>query len=149
MKLLLAQDVKNVGKVGDIVNVKPGHGRNFLIPQGLAVIPTDRNIELIAEERKKREAAEAQRRQRLGEAVKALEGTSITIRAQANEQGHLFGSVNEREIAAALQELGHKINESQIMLAEPIRTLDRYQVPVRLAEGFDAHIDLWVVPSES
>lgn len=148
MKLLLAQDVRNLGKVGDIVNVKPGHARNFLLPQGLAVVPTETNIQRVAEERKRREAAEAERRQRLGEAVKALDGTSITIRAQANEQGHLFGSVNQREIAAALQELGHKISEEQIMLAEPIRTLDRYQVPVRLAEGFDAHIDLWVVPSE-
>ncbi len=148
MKLLLAQDVKNVGKVGDIVNVKSGHARNFLLPQGLAVIPTENNIQRVAEERKRRDAAEAERRQRLGEAAKALEGTSITIRAQANEQGHLFGSVNQREIAAALQELGHKITDDQIMLAEPIRMLDRYQVPVRLAEGFDAHIDLWVVPSE-
>jgi large subunit ribosomal protein L9 len=148
VKLLLAEDVKNLGKVGDIVNVKPGHARNFLLPQGLAVVPTEGNIQRIAEERKRREAAETQRRQRLGEAVKALDGTSITIRATANEQGHLFGSVNEREIAAALQELGHKITEDQIMLAAPIRTLDRYQVPVRLAEGFDAHIDLWVVPSE-
>ena len=88
-------------------------------------------------------------KQRQAEAAAALEGTSVTVKAQANEQGHLFGSVTEQNIADALQALGHKIAADQIMLAEPIRQLDRFRVPVRLADGVEATIDLWVVPLEA
>lgn len=149
MKLLLAQDVKDLGKAGDIVNVKEGYARNYLLPKGLGIQPTDGNIKRVEDTRKQREADEKARQQRLREAAKVLEGTSVTIKAQANEQGHLFGSVTEKDIAGALQALGHKIDESQILLAEPIRQLDRFRVPVRLAEGVEAAIDLWVVPEEA
>lgn len=149
MKLLLAHDVKDLGKAGDIVNVKGGFARNYLVPHGLAVQPTQGNIKRVEDGRKQREADEKARQQRLREAAKVLEGTSVTIKAQANEQGHLFGSVTEKEIAAGLQALGHKIDESQVLLAEPIRQLDRFRVPVRLAEGVEAAIDLWVVPEEA
>jgi large subunit ribosomal protein L9 len=149
VKLLLAQDVKDLGKAGDIVNVKEGYARNYLLPKGLGIQPTDGNIKRVEDTRKQREADEKARQQRLREAAKVLEGTSVTIKAQANEQGHLFGSVTEKDIAGALQALGHKIDESQILLAEPIRQLDRFRVPVRLAEGVEAAIDLWVVPEEA
>jgi len=149
VKLLLAQDVKDLGKAGDIVNVKEGYARNYLLPRGLGIQPTEGNIKRVEETRKQREAEEKARQQRLREAAKVLEGTSVTIKAQANEQGHLFGSVTEKDIAAALQAMGHKIDESQILLAEPIRQLDRFRVPVRLAEGVEAAIDLWVVPEEA
>lgn len=149
MKLLLAQDVKDLGKAGDIVVVKTGHARNYLIPQGLAVTPTEANLRRVEDQRKQREADEAARRQRLAEAAATLEGTSVTVKAQANEQGHLFGSVTEKDIAEALQEMGHKVSQEQILLAEPIRQLDRFRVPVRLADGVEAVIDLWVVPSDA
>lgn len=149
MKLLLAHDVKDLGKAGDIVNVKAGYARNYLVPQGLGIRPTSGNIERVEATRKQREADEKARQQRLREAAKVLEGTSVTVKAQANEQGHLFGSVTEKDIAGALQQLGHKIDESQILLAEPIRQLDRFRVPVRLAEGVEAAIDLWVVPEDA
>lgn len=149
MKLLLAHDVKDLGKAGDIVNVKPGYARNYLVPHGLAVRPTEGNIQRVEDNRKQREADEKARQQRLREAAKVLEGTSVTVKAQANEQGHLFGSVTEKDIAGALQALGHKIDDSQILLAEPIRQLDRFRVPVRLADGVEAAIDLWVVPEDA
>jgi len=149
VKLLLAQDVKDLGKAGDIVNVKEGYARNYLLPRGLGIQPTEGNIKRVEETRKQREAEEKARQQRLREAAKVLEGTSVTIKAQANEQGHLFGSVTEKDIAAALQAMGHRIDESQILLAEPIRQLDRFRVPVRLAEDVEAAIDLWVVPEEA
>ena len=148
-KILLASDVKDLGKAGDLVTVRDGYARNYLLPQGLAVEPTPGNVKRIEALRKKREAEEAAKRQRLGAAAKALEGASVTVRAKANEEGHLFGSVTQKEIADALKALGHDVVEAQILLAEPIRQLDRFRVPVRLAEGFEATIDLWVVPEEA
>ena len=145
----MASDVKDLGKAGDVVTVRDGYARNYLLPQKLAVEPTAGNVKRIEEMRKKREAEEAAKRQRLGAAVKALEGVSVTVRAKANEEGRLFGSVTEKEIAAALRDLGHEVVEGQVLLAEPIRQLDRFRVPVRLAEGFEATIDLWVVPEEA
>jgi len=149
VELLLAHDVKDLGKAGDIVSVKAGYARNYLVPQGLALVPTDANVRRVEEDRKRREAEVTARKQRQAEAAAALEGTSVTVKAQANEQGHLFGSVDEKDIAEALQALGHKIDAGQIMLAEPIRQLDRFRVPVRLADGVEATIDLWVVPLEA
>jgi large subunit ribosomal protein L9 len=149
VKLLLASDVKHLGKTGDIVTVKAGYARNYLLPHRLAVQPTEGNIQRIEDNRVAREADEKARRQRLKEAAAVLDGTSVTVRAQANEEGHLFGSITEKDIAAALQDLGHKIDETQIMLAEPIRQLDRFHVPVRLSDGVEATIDLWVVPQEA
>jgi large subunit ribosomal protein L9 len=149
VKLLLAEDVRHLGKAGDIVDVRDGYARNYLVPQGLALIPTQGNIERVEEMKKKRVADVVARKARLAEAAAILEGTSITIKAQANEQGHLFGSVTHKDIAAALQALGHKIDADQVLLAEPIRMLDRFHIPVRLEEGFEANIDLWVVPEEA
>jgi large subunit ribosomal protein L9 len=149
VKLLLAQDVKHLGKAGDVVTVKEGYARNYLLPHGLALVPSAANIARVEAERKQREAEEAARRQRLTEAAAALEGTSVIVKAKANEQGHLFGSVTQKEIAEALQAMGHRIGQEQVMLAEPIRQLDRFRVPVRLAEGVEANIDLWVVPVDA
>ena len=149
MKFLLAEDVKPRGKAGDIVDVKAGYARNYLVPHGLVLEPTEGNVQRVEQMHKEREAEMAARRQRLTEAAEALEGTSITLKAHANEQGHLFGSVTEKDIVAALQELGHKISADQIKLAEPIRQLDRFRVPVQLGEGVEANIDLWVVPAEA
>jgi len=149
VKLLLARDVVDLGKAGDIVTVKTGYARNYLIPQGLALAPTEGNLRRVEQDRKQRQAEETARQKRLAEAAAVLGGTSVTVKSQANEQGHLFGSVTERDIAEALQAMGHKITEDQIMLAEPIRQLDRFSVPVRLDEGVEATIDLWVVPIDA
>jgi len=112
VKLLLAEDIKNLGKAGEIVEVTSGYARNYLVPQGLGLVPTEGNIKRVEELGKQREADRQAHRQRLAGAVTALEGTSVTVKAQANEQGHLFGSVTQRDIAAALQEMGHKIGGS-------------------------------------
>ena len=149
MKVLLANDVKNLGQAGDMVTVKDGYARNYLLPKGLALNPTAGNVKRVEEEKKKRDADQAARQQRLGAAKAALEGVAVTVKAKANEEGHLFGSVTEAEIGAALRKLGHQVVDAQILLAEPIRQLDRFHVPVRLAEGFEATIDLWVVPEEA
>jgi len=147
MKVLLRQDVESLGVIGDVVDVRPGYARNYLLPQGLAVEPTEANLRRIEEERKQRERQRKARLETLKGIASRLDGTSVTIKAKANELGHLFGSVTEKHIAEALKEEGFEVEPEQVALAQPIRTLDKFRVPVRLAEGIEAEVDVWVVPA--
>jgi large subunit ribosomal protein L9 len=147
MKVLLRQDVPNLGLVGDTVEVGEGYARNFLLPQNIAVKPTPGNLKRLAEEKVARELTEKQRVEALRAVAAKLTGLSITIKAKANELGHLFGSVTEEHIAEALAAEGYKVATTQVALAAPIRTLDKFRVPIRLADGVEAEIDVWVVPA--
>jgi large subunit ribosomal protein L9 len=147
MKVLLRQDVPNLGLVGDTVEVGEGYARNFLLPQNIAVKPTPGNLKRLAEEKVARELTEKQRVETLKAVAAKLTGLSITVKAKANELGHLFGSVTEAHIAEALAAEGYKVAPSQVALAAPIRTLDKFRVPIKLAEGVEAEIDVWVVPA--
>jgi large subunit ribosomal protein L9 len=146
MKVLLRQDVPNVGLIGDVVEVGEGYARNYLLPQHIAVTPTAGNVKRIEAEKVARELAAKQRLEVLKAIAAKLTGTSVTIKAKANELGHLFGSVTEQHIADALAAEGYKVELSQVALAAPIRTLDKFRVPIKLAEGVEAEIDVWVVP---
>lgn len=145
MKLILKEDVEHLGYVGDVVEVKVGYARNYLLPQNLALSPTPHNIKSI--ERARAEAAE-QRRLREEERRSAAErvaGTEITIRAAANAEGVLYGSVGPREIAAALRQEGHTVETEQVELHSPIRQLDNVVVPVRFTQDLTVEIKVWVV----
>ena len=147
MKVLLRQDVPNLGLVGDTVEVGEGYARNYLLPQNIAVKPTAGNLKRLAEEKVARELTEKQRVEALRAVAVKLTGLSITIKAKANELGHLFGSVTEEHIVEALAAEGYKVAPTQVALAAPIRTLDKFRVPIRLADGVEAEIDVWVVPA--
>ena len=147
MRVLLRQDVPEVGVIGDVVEVRSGYARNYLLPQNLAVEPNDANLKRVEQERLDREKRAKERLETLKGIASRLAGASVTIKAKANELGHLFGSVNESHIADALVAEGFKIGPEQIALAAPIRTLDKFRVPVRLAEGVEAEVDVWVVPA--
>jgi large subunit ribosomal protein L9 len=147
MKVLLRQDVPNLGVIGDIVEVGAGYARNYLLPQNLAVAPTAANLKRIEDEATQREVAAKQRLDTLKALAAKMTGLSVTIKAKANEQGNLFGSVNEEHIVEALAEEGYKVAPAQVALAAPIRTLDKFRVPIKLAEGVEAEIDVWVVPA--
>jgi len=147
MKVLLRQDVPNLGVIGDIVEVGAGYARNYLLPQNLAVAPTAANLKRIEDEATQREVAAKQRLDTLKALAAKMTGLSVTIKAKANEQGNLFGSVNEEHIVEALAEEGYKVAPAQVALAAPIRTLDKFRVPIKLAEGIEAEIDVWVVPA--
>jgi large subunit ribosomal protein L9 len=147
MKVLLRQDVPNVGTIGDMVEVNTGFARNYLLPQHLAVQPTPANLKRVEQEKVDRVLKEKQRLEALKAVAAKMNGLSITIKAKANEQGHLFGSVNEEQIVEALAAEGYKVGATQVALAAPIRTLDKFRVPIRLAEGAEAEIDVWVVPA--
>jgi len=147
MKVLLRQDVPNLGVIGDIVEVSAGYARNYLLPQNVGVAPTAANLKRIEEEATQREVAAKHRLDTLKALAAKMTGLSVTIKAKANEQGNLFGSVNEEHIVEALAEEGYKVAPAQVALAAPIRTLDKFRVPIKLAEGVEAEIDVWVVPA--
>ena len=147
MKVLLRQDVPNLGVIGDIVDVSAGYARNYLLPQNVGVAPTAANLKRIEEEATQREVAAKHRLDTLKALAAKMTGLSVTIKAKANEQGNLFGSVNEEHIVEALAEEGYKVAPAQVALAAPIRTLDKFRVPIKLAEGIEAEIDVWVVPA--
>ena len=146
MKVLLRRNVSKLGQIGDVVEVRDGYARNFLIPQGLAVIPSEGNIRAVEREKEAYLAELARRRAELETQAKLLQGKEFTITARANEEGHLYGSVGPAQIAAAIGKDGILIEPEQILLDEPIRRLDKYEIAVRFAEDVEAGIVLWVVP---
>lgn len=145
MKLLLCKNVPKLGIVGEVVEVAAGYGRNYLVPCGLATAPTETNVRALAEARR---IAEEDRIRELGllkSLVARLEGVEVTIRAKANEDGVLYGSVGPKEIAQALQEEGHPVFEDHVSLHAPIRHLDNISVELKLGEGLCSTIKVWVV----
>ncbi|MHC5108294.1 MAG: 50S ribosomal protein L9 [Planctomycetota bacterium] len=145
MKLLLCKNVDKLGIVGDVVIVKPGYGRNYLVPQGLATEPTETNMRALAEARKIAEAERAHMLAELKALAERIEGVEVIIRARANEQGHLYGSVGPREIAAALEEEGFPVKTEQIILPNPIRQLENnMSVDLKLGDA-TAAVNVWVV----
>ncbi len=145
MKLLLCKNVEKLGIVGDIVNVAAGYARNYLLPHGLATEPTETNIRRLAEARKIAERERAELLGRLATLAEALEGVEVTIRAKANEEGVLYGSVNQKDIVQALEEEGHYVKEDHILLPAPLRHLDNVSVELLLADGIRSSIKVWVV----
>ncbi len=145
MKLLLCKNVDKLGIVGDVVNVAAGYARNYLLPHGLATEPTETNIRRLAEARKIAERERAEMLGRLATLAEALEGVEVTIRAKANEDGVLYGSVSQKDIVEALEEEGHYVKEEHILLPAPLRHLDNVTVELSLADGIRSSIKVWVV----
>jgi large subunit ribosomal protein L9 len=145
MELLLCKTVEHLGIVGDVVNVSPGYARNYLLPQRLATEPTEANRRAVAEARRQAEIELAKHRAVLEELAKRLEGVEVTIHARANEAGVLYGSVGRREIAAALNADGYGVLAEKVQLRDPIRTLDKTEVEIRLADDLRPTVKVWVV----
>lgn len=145
MKLLLRRDIPNVGLAGDVVEVKQGYARNYLIPHHLGVEPTKANMKAIEED--KRQAAEERARRRVALEAEAarMREVEVTIAAACNPEGRLYGSVGPREIAAALRDQGHAVETKQVRLPEPIRQLDTLTVPVIFADDLSVEVKVWVV----
>jgi large subunit ribosomal protein L9 len=150
MKVILKEDMSNLGVAGDIVDVKPGYGRNYLIPQGLAYAASAANVKRVeaekkvGEERKRRDYLEARRQS------SQLEGASLVFRARAGEEGKLFGSVTNGDIADRLNERGmdFQVDRRSIQLDEPIKAVGEYRVPVRLAPEVIVEVEVRVEASE-
>lgn len=145
MKLILREDVKGTGTAGEIIEVKPGFARNYLIPRGLAYMATNSNIKIFDfEKQQKVKKVELQ----FVEAEKKkieLEKVSLTTTVKVSEDGRLFGSVTQQNISDLLKEKGFDINHRKIILDEPIKELGVYEVGISLAPGIEALIKVWVV----
>ncbi|MFA6470603.1 MAG: 50S ribosomal protein L9 [Candidatus Latescibacterota bacterium] len=145
MKVILRENVKGTGASGDIIDVKPGFARNYLIPQGLAYISTDRNIKIIdLEKQQKMKKLELQFAEAERQKVE-LEKVSLTTSVKVSDDGKLFGSVNSQSISDLLKEKGYDINHRKINIEEPIKELGVYEVTIDLAHGIEAHVKVWVV----
>ena len=148
MKVLLCEDVEKLGWLGDVVEVKEGHARNYLLPQGLAKVATEGNIRAIAEEKGKRAKERIREKSRLEEAAKAVDGAEAVLAAKANEQGYLFGSVTARQIAENLREQGFEVADKIVELAEHIKEVGTHSVTLRFAGDLTAVVNVVVVAEQ-
>src|SRR5213078_4400090 len=146
MKVILTDEIRGLGARGDIVTVKDGYARNYLIPKNLAREASPGNLKGIEQERKKWTLLAQQEKDVAAKAAEAVKGTKITIEKRTGEQGQLFGSVTSNDIADALEAKGHKVDKRRIELAHPIKTLGTHDVEVRLHKDVTAHIQVEVVP---
>ena len=147
MDIILLKDYQGLGSAGDIVNVKPGFARNKLIPEGVGLRASKRNI-AIAEERKTTELSRKERENAsLESLLKTLSKTEITIESQVGEEDKMFGSITSIDIHKALEEKGVKIERSAILLDEPIKALGIYHVSVKVSSDKTGDVKLYVIKS--
>ena len=145
MKVILREDVANLGKAGELANVRDGYGRNFLIPYGKAVLASEKNVREL--EHQKRVIFQRQAKLKgAAEAVASKLGAlQVTVKRKVGEQDKLFGSVTNKDIADELGRMGAEVDRHAIELAEPIKALGTYEVPVKLFAGVGAVVKVWVV----
>ena len=147
IQLLLIQSVESLGKQGEIVEVRPGYAQNFLIPQGLATIVTDHHRRMVEKHRARLHEIENARMSQLRDLANELSKQSVTIEANANDEGHLYGSVGPPEIAAALKKIDMPFNADQVRLEGPLKELGLYTVQVRISSEVHSDLKVWVVPT--
>lgn len=145
MQIILTQDVTNLGKAGDLVTVRPGYGRNYLVPRGLAVTATVHNKNQLEHERRAIEKRVAKERAGATELASRLNGMTLQFERRVGEDEKLFGSVSNRDIADQLKRANIEIDHRSIVLDQPIKAIGKYEVPVKLAAGVNASLKFWVV----
>ena len=148
MKILLCEDIDKLGWLGDVVEVAEGYARNYLLPQRLATQATEANIKSIADEKAKRGEQRKLDGKRLEVAAKAVEGAEAVVAAKANEQGHLFGSVTAREIAANLREQGFEITDKMVQLPEHIKEVGTHNVTLKFSEELTTTVNVVIVAEQ-
>jgi len=149
MKVLLCEDIKKLGWLGDVVEVNEGYARNYLLPQRLAKVATEGNIRSIAQEKAKRAEQRMKERRRLEKAVEAVNGAEAVLAAKANEQGVLFGSVTDAMIAANLRSQGFEVADEIVKLPEHIKSTGTHEVTLRFADDLTAKVRVVVVAEQA
>jgi len=149
MELILKKTVDTLGEEGDIVKVKSGYGRNFLIPKKLAVVANKANLALLEQEKAVIESRREKQREEAESLSKKVSGTTITIQHRAGEEEKLFGSVTAADIAEKLAELDIQIDKRNILLAESIKTLGEVVVPIKVGYQTTSEITVTIVPLET
>ncbi|MGI6401690.1 MAG: 50S ribosomal protein L9 [Thermoguttaceae bacterium] len=149
IQLILIQSVDALGKQGEVVEVKPGYARNYLIPQGLATYATEHHKRMI--EKHKAQLAEMQRQKlaKLHQLADAIANTIVSIEANANADGHLYGSIGAEEIVHALKNEDISISVDQVRLDGPLKELAQYSVRIYLGHEIETSLKVWVVPQTS
>ncbi|HCS53958.1 50S ribosomal protein L9 [Rubinisphaera sp.] len=146
VELMLAEDVSTLGKQGDIVRVKPGYARNYLLPQGLATVATEENKKAVEEHRVKLGELEKQRKGAAKKLAENVSKYSVTIEANANDEGHLYGSILAADISKSLVKAGYKVEPEHIRLDGPLKELGMYTVKLQLHSEVSSDVKVWVVP---
>ena len=145
VKVLLCEDVDKLGWLGDVVEVAEGYARNYLIPSGLGMLPTDANLKSLADEKARRAQQRINDRKRLESAAEAVDGAEAVIAAKANEQGHLFGSVTASQVAANLREQGFEVADEVVRLDGHIKEVGTSQATLKFADDLTAVVNVVVV----
>jgi large subunit ribosomal protein L9 len=147
IELLLVQSVEHLGNQGEVVEVKPGYANNYLLPQGLATVATEHHKRMVEKHKARLAEIQKARLASLRSLAGQLAQQSLTIEANANEEGHLYGSVGAAEIVKSLKANDITITPDQVRLEGPLKELGLYTVKVHLGQDIDAELKVWVVPS--
>jgi large subunit ribosomal protein L9 len=146
IEVILREDIRSLGRAGELVRVKPGYARNYLLPQGLAYEATEGNRKRIAAEQKARTARSAADRVEAERAATELAGLTLTFSRKAGEEGKLFGSITSQDIAESLGRQGHAVDRRKIELEHPIKTIGQHTVGLRLHPDVHAELRVSVTP---
>lgn len=149
VQLLLIQNVDGLGKQGQVVEVRPGYANNYLLPQGLATLATEHHVRMVEKHKSKLLEIERARLASFKSLAAELAKQSITIEANANEDGHLYGSVGAADIVGALKQAGFTLTTDQIHLDGVLKELGLYTVKVRIHAEVETEVKVWVVPTVS
>jgi large subunit ribosomal protein L9 len=149
MRVILRENLDNLGKAGEVVTVRPGYGRNYLLPMGLAVPATEKDEARLQHEQRQIAARLAKLAKQLASEADRLAQVSVSLARAVGEEDKLYGSVTNRDIAEALAEQGITVDAKKIVLPEPIKTLGMTEVPVKLGHEVTATLNVWVVKKEA
>jgi len=146
MEVILKEDIPNVGKMGEVVRVRDGYARNYLLPRGLVLVANKKNLKTYEHQKRVVESQKARVQKHASTLSDKLKDVALVIPARAGEEGRLFGSVTNMDIEKALKAQGVEVERRKIHLAEPIKALGEYEVPIRLTADVQANIKVSVVP---
>jgi len=149
MRIILLEDIENLGKKYEVKDVKDGYARNFLIPKGLAKLATEKAIKWAEEQKELEEKKAEEELKRIQELASSIDGQEVVISAKAGEEGQLFKKINSQDISEKLAELGFEVKKEQIMLEKPISELGEFAVKIRFAHNLEAEIRVVVTEEKS
>jgi len=148
MEVILQQDVDKVGRIGDVVRVKPGFARNYLLPRGLAVLADKKSLGVLEHQKRMVAAKRSKVQKAAHEVASRLAPVALILKARVGEEQKLFGSITSQDVARALVDAGFEIDRRRIMLDAPIKTVGDFQVPIQLGTDVKVTIKVSVVPEE-
>ena len=148
MRVILREDMDNLGKAGEVVSIRPGYGRNYLLPQGLAVHATEKDVARLQHEQRTIATRQAKLAKELQSEADKLSQVSVSLARAVGEEDKLYGSVTNRDVADALAEQGIKLDPRKIQMEEPIKALGMSTVQVKLGKDVVAKIKVWVVKKD-